>query len=93
MASTITDLKIINQATNKVIPIKTISGDVTAKELLTEYAKQLNLPPGTPGTLTRKLTRRQLLPEQTLEGAGVENGETLIADMEMIPGLSGVRIE
>ncbi len=86
MARTIRDLKIINQATNKIIPVKTVSGDVTAKELLSAYAGKIGLPANTPGTLTRKLTRRQLLPDQTLEGAGIEDGETLIADMEMVPG-------
>lgn len=86
MARTIHDLKIVNQATNRVIPIKSMSGEVTAKELLAAYAPKINLPTNTPGTLTRKLTRKQLLPEQTLEGAGVDDGETLIADMEMVPG-------
>jgi hypothetical protein len=86
MANTIRDLKIVNQATNKTIPITSVSSDVTAKELLSAYATKIGLPAGTPGTLTRKLTRKQLLPEQTLGGAGVESGETLIADMEMVPG-------
>ena len=61
MPATIHDLKVINQATNKVTPIKSIGGDVTAKELLAAYTGQIGLPSNTPGTLTRKLTQLTLI--------------------------------
>jgi len=86
MARTIHNLSIINQATNKVTPIRSISGDVTAGELLTAYAKQLGLPENTRGKLVRKRTLTELQSHQTLESVGIEDGETLIAYIEMVPG-------
>ncbi len=82
----IQNLKIVNQATNKTIPINSIDADVTAGELLTAYMGQIGLPANTHGTLTRKITRLQLLPTQTLAAAGIEDGEVLIADIDMVPG-------
>ena len=86
MARTIHNLSIINQATNKVTPIRSISGDVTAGELLTAYAKQIGLPENTRGKLVRKRTLIELQSHQTLESVGIEDGETLIAYIEMVPG-------
>ena len=69
-------LKIVNQATNKIIPIDSLECEVVAKELLAAYAEQIGLPPDTRGTLTRKITRRQLGPDQTMRQAGLCDGET-----------------
>ncbi len=86
MAKTIRNLSIVNQATNKVTPVPSIQGDVTAGELLPAYAKQIGLPDNTRGKLVRKLTQVELPSNQTLEGAGIEDGETLIAYIDMVPG-------
>ena len=90
MAKTIHNLSIVNQATNKVTPVKSIRGDVTAGELLAAYARQIGLPDNTRGKLVRKLTQVELQSNQTLEGAGIEDGETLIAYIDMVPGERGV---
>ena len=86
MARTIRNLGIVNQATNKVTPVKSINGDVSASELLQEYARQIGLPDNTRGKLVRKLDRVELQSNQTLEGAGIEAGETLIAYVDMVAG-------
>lgn len=86
MGKQISNLKIVNQATNKTVPITSIDADVTAAELISAYANKVGLPANTHGTLMRKLTRQQLLPTQSLGSAGVEDDEVLIADMEMTPG-------
>jgi hypothetical protein len=86
MAKTIQNLSIINQATNKVTPIRSVQGDVTAGELLQAYAQQIGLPEDTRGKLVRKLTQEELHSGQTLDGAGIENGDTLIAYIDMVPG-------
>lgn len=86
MARTISNLTIINQATNKATPVRSISGDVTAGELLTAYAKQIGLPENTRGKLVLKRTFAELQSHQTLESAGVEDNDTLIAYIEMVPG-------
>jgi len=89
MAKTISDLSIVNQATHKVTPVKTIQGDVTAGELLSAYARQIGLPDNTRGKLVRKLTQVELQSNQTLEGAGIEDGDALIAYIDMVPGNKG----
>jgi hypothetical protein len=88
MAKMIHDLSIINQATNKVTPIRSIQGDVTAGELLAAYAQQIGLPEDARGKLVRKMTQEELQSGQTLEGAGIGDGETLIAYIDMVPGVS-----
>jgi hypothetical protein len=90
MAKTIHDLSIVNQATNKVTPVQSIQGGVTAGELLAAYAQQIGLPDNARGKLVRKLTQVELQSSQTLEGAGVEDGETLIAYIDMVPGVKRV---
>jgi hypothetical protein len=86
MARTISNLTIINQATNKATPVRSISSDVTAGELLGAYAKQIGLPENTRGKLVLKRTLVELQSHQTLESAGVEDNDTLIAYIEMVPG-------
>lgn len=86
MARTIRNLNVVNQATNKTTAIQSIAGDVTAGELLTAYARQIGLPDNARGKLVRKRTQKELQGHETLEGAGLEDSETLIAYMEMIPG-------
>lgn len=86
MAKQIRNLTIINESTGKRIPVEQVESDVTAEELLTALANKINLPAGTNGVLIRKLTRKQLLPHQSLESAGIEDGETLIADFERTAG-------
>lgn len=84
--STLRDLKIINQANGKTIPVKEMEGTVTVGEFLAAYAQQIGLPPNAQGRLTRKVTGKELQNNQTLSGAGIEDGETLIADMDYVPG-------
>lgn len=86
MARTISNLSIVNQATNKVTTIRSIQGDVEAGELLTAYARQIGLPADSRGKLVRKLNQTELQTHQTLESAGIEDGETLIAYIDMVPG-------
>lgn len=82
----IRNLTIMVEHTGKRIPVEEVEGSVTAQELLSALAGKINLPAGTNGVLVRKLTRKQLLPNQTLENAGLEEGETLIADFERTAG-------
>jgi hypothetical protein len=86
MPRTIYNLSIVNQATNKITPVQSMQGDVSAGELLTAYARQIGLPDNTRGKLVRKLTQVELQSNQTLDDAGIEDGETLIAYIDMVPG-------
>lgn len=61
------------------IPIREVGGDVTAEQILDFVADNLNITNGA-GSLRRKLTGRQLFPQETLSGAGIEDDEVLIAD-------------
>jgi len=72
--------------TGKRIPIDEIDNTVNARELLVALAGKLSLPVGTNPVLIRKLTRKQLFPQQTLSDAGIESGETLLADFERTAG-------
>lgn len=80
------NLTIVVEHTGKRIPVNEIDGDVTATDLLTALAGKISLPEGTRGVLTRKRTHKQILPTQTLQSAGVESDETLIADFERTAG-------
>jgi len=82
----IRDLTVLVELTNKRIPVREVDGSVTAQELLNSLAEKINLPARTKGVLTRKLTHRQILPNQSLAAAGVEDGEVLIADFERTAG-------
>ena len=83
----IRNLSIVNESTGKIIPIEEVDGGVTAGELLEAYARKINLPAGTKGVLVRKLTHKQLLSSQSISSAGIEDGETLIADFERTAGM------
>lgn len=82
----IRNLTIQVEHTGKLIPVEEIEETVTAQELLSALAGKINLPTGTRGVLIRRITRKQLLPSQTLKNAGIEDGETLIADFERTAG-------
>ncbi len=84
--ATIRNLTIMVEHTGKRIPVEEVDDTMTANELLTALANKVNLPAGTRGVLIRKMTRRQLLPDQSLQNAGVEDNETLIADFERTAG-------
>lgn len=80
------NLTIVVEHTGKRIPVNEIDGEVTSTELLKALAGKINLPEGTRGVITRKKTHKQILPAQSLQSAGVENEDTLIADFERTAG-------
>jgi len=80
------NLMIVVEHTGKRIPVEEIDDTVTSTQLLAALSEKINLPAGTRGVLTRKKTFKQILPTQTLSSAGVEGGETLIADFERTAG-------
>ena len=84
--ATIRDLIIVVETTGKKVPVNEVDGDVTAEELLSALEGKLNLPAGTKGQLIRRVNRKQILPNQTLESAGVQSNETLIADFVRTAG-------
>jgi hypothetical protein len=82
----IRNLTIEVEHTGKRIPVEEIDEAVTSQEFLSALAGKINLPTGTRGVLIRRVTRKQLLPQQSLKQAGIEDGETLIADFERTAG-------
>lgn len=82
----IRNLTIMVEHTGKLIPIEEIESSVKVEELLEALAGKINLPANTNAVLIRKITRKQLLSHQTLGEAGVEDGETLMADFERTAG-------
>ena len=84
--ATLYNLTVMVEMSGKRIPIKEVDGALKASELLEELTGQINLPHGTKGVLIRKATRKQILPSQSLDDAGVSSGETLIADFERTAG-------
>lgn len=82
----IRNLTIEVEHTGKRIPVEEIDETVTSQEFLSALAGKINLPTGTRGVLIRRITRKQLLPQQSLKQAGIEDGETLIADFERTAG-------
>lgn len=84
--ATLRNLTIVVEHTGKRIPVNEVDGNMTATELLNALAGKINLPEGTRGVITRKKTHKQILPTQSLESAGVENDDTLIADFERVAG-------
>jgi hypothetical protein len=80
------NLSIVTESTGQITPINEVDGSVTAGELLEAYARKISLPAGTKGVLVRKLTHKQLLLSQSISSAGIEDGETLIADFERTAG-------
>ena len=82
----IRNIMIVVETTGRRIGILQIAASYTTQELLLAVCSKINLPTGTRGVLIRKLTRKQLLPHQSLANAGVESGEILIADFERPAG-------
>lgn len=82
----IRNLTIMVEQTGKRIPVEEVDSNMTSRELLDALASKINLPAGTNGVLIRKLTRKQILATQSLGDAGIEDGETLIADFERTAG-------
>ena len=80
------NLTIVVEHTGKRIPVNEIEGEVTATDLINALAGKINLPEGTRGVITRKRTHKQILPTQSLQSAGVESDDTLIADFERTAG-------
>jgi len=72
---------LVVEVANNQIPISEVAGDVTANQILGFIADNLNIING-PGTLSRKLTGKQFLSFETLSGAGIEDGEVLIANFD-----------
>jgi len=73
--------------TGKRVLVKEVARSVTPRELLDAVAAKTRIVPvGTNGVLIRKLTRKQLLPNQSLGSAGIEDGETLLVDFERSAG-------
>jgi hypothetical protein len=86
MSNEIHDIQIVIEGTGKRISATSIANTVTAKELLEAVADKFNVPANTGCVLIRKLTRKQLLPKQTLLAAGIQDHETLIVDFERTAG-------
>lgn len=84
--ATLRNLTIVVEHTGKKIPVNEVDGNMTATDLLNALAGKINLPVGTRGVITRKRTLKQILPTQTLEGAGVESDDTLLADFDRTAG-------
>lgn len=84
--SVIRNLTIEIEHTGKKIPVEEVDSSVTTHELLNALAGKINLPSGTKGVLIGKVTRKQLQPHQSLGSAGIEDGETFIADFERTAG-------
>lgn len=80
------NLTVVVEVSGNRIPIEEVDGAVKASELLQALTGKINLPHNTKGVLIRKATRKQILPDQSLESAGVGSGETLIADFERTAG-------
>lgn len=84
--STLKNLTVVVEHTGKRIPVNQIDDQVTGQEFLTALADKINLPAGTRGIISRKMNRKQILANQTLRDAGVEDNETLVADFERTAG-------
>ncbi len=78
----IRDLRIVIEHTGKTIPIIEMDASVSAQEFLAALAKETGEHQLVDGSISRKLTRKRLLPNQTFEQAGIESGETLIANLD-----------
>lgn len=82
----IRNLTVVVETNGKRIPVEEVDNLMKANELLSALVNKINLPAGTTGVLIRKMTRKQLLPDQSLKEAGVQDNETLIADFERTAG-------
>lgn len=86
MATVVRNLTIRNQVDGRTVPIQSIEGDVKISELIEAYKSQLGIPGNQDVKLKRKSTNKQLLPADTIQGAGIQDNETLLAEMDAIPG-------
>ncbi len=77
----IRDITLIIKGVNKQISLKEVDETTTGNDLLAHLANAMDSPTNLSSILIRKLTNRQLLPNQTLGNLGVEDGEVLIADL------------
>jgi hypothetical protein len=73
---------------NDITPLTFIKLLANDREILTRLAIERSwpVPVQEQEVLIRKLTRRQLLPDQTLGHAGIQDGETLVVDIERRAG-------
>ena len=86
MSYIIRNLRIENSVSGKITPVPEVGSKVTASKLIEALKGKLDIPPGYSGKLTRARNNMELRPSQTLEDAGIEDGETLIADLDYVPG-------
>ena len=84
--ATVRNLVIRNQVDGRMLPIDSIDGDVTVKELLDAYKGQMGLTAAQEVAMKRKATNRQLLPTQTIDSAGIQDNETLLIEMAYTAG-------
>ena len=84
--ATIKNLVIRNLADGRALPITSIEGNVTIGELMSAYKGELKLPPEQSVSIKRKSTGKQLPSNTTIDGAGIQDNETLLIEMDIIPG-------
>lgn len=80
------NLTIMVEQTGKRIPVEEVDDSITPTQLLNALAAKIALPANTKGVLIRKITFKQLLPDQSFRDAGIESDETLMADFEKTAG-------
>lgn len=76
----IRNITIYVEPNGKNIPVTSVSGEVTVDELLSAISEKIKLPFGTSCYLIRRITRKELLLNETLNQAGIQDGEMLIFD-------------
>lgn len=86
MVKYIRNIELLVEHTGKRVYIEKVAGSVTVQELLNALAGKMNLPAGINGVLIRRLTRKSLAPNQSLQNVGLEDSETLLVDFERLAG-------
>jgi hypothetical protein len=84
--ATIRNLVIRNQVDGRMLPVDSIDGDVTIRELIDAYKGQMGLAVDQEVTMKRKSTNKQLLATQTIQSAGIQDNETLLVEMAYTAG-------
>jgi hypothetical protein len=84
--ATIRNLTIRNQVDGRMLPVDSIDGDVTIKELLDAYKGQMGVTADQEVMMKRKATNKQLLATQTVQSAGIQDNETLLVEMAYTAG-------
>lgn len=79
----IQNLTIRTNTSHRVTPILKIDKTVTTNELLSAYAEKINLPSNTNGAIIRRTSGKLLQPDETLESAGIQDGEMLIVTFSL----------